>query len=411
MTIKISSQKLNDYFLFAALSGFFLYALFYQYAFSPINGALPAFAVLIFLGSFSKLKTSLRFYNPLIGIVALTIYLSTIGILFAFDRQITLKLLISHIEFLIPLLGIYIYSAGNYNKLQNLLWVIWAAISLIAISAVYYGTTTVTGAITAGTTNTLNVNVLSSFLIIGVISGLVLISTGNCSHTAKIIVIIGIIIQFVAQVNGASRRGIIVFLFILIAGIYAIVEIQYKKKPFVKVLFYLMVILGVMLIVNEVVNKPDTLLLFERFRNTGYLGDTLRRNYQAKALELFLENPLFGQGMGAVGAYAGMYSHSLYYELLACTGICGMLLFFGAVLGNNLVFFYKISKKSILDKQYELLARLMCIFIISIFIGGMAVVYIYDMYFYIMLGLIFSSSKTLKDVYHNLLHRSLAKNQ
>ena len=408
MTIKICPQRLKDNFLFATLSGFFLYALFYQYAFSPIPGALSTFAILIFISSFSKLKISFSFYNPLIGIFIFTLYLIAIGGFFAFDKQVTFYLLISHIEFMIPLFGIYIYSAGNYKKLQNLLLVIWIATTLIAFAAVNCGTTTTTGAITVGTTNTLNVNVLSSFLTMGVFSGLVLLSTDNCSRLKKTIVIIGMGLQFVAQINGASRRGIVVLLFILVAGFYTIVEVQYKRKPIVKVMFYFMVIFGIIIVVNAIVKKPDTLLLLERFRNTGYLGDALRRVYQEKAMELFFDNPLFGQGMGAVGAYAGMYSHSLYYELLACTGILGLLLFFGTVLGNNLVLYYKASKKATIDKQYELLARLMGIFIISILIGGIAVVYIYDMYFYIMLGLTFSASKTLKDVQQNEMYKRFA---
>lgn len=381
-----------DSILYVLLVIFFAYAFFYQYAYEPINGALPLLGGMILLFALAKTRKTMDFYRPLLPLLGFTIYIIITGFLFSYSFRNTGSLLVSYFEYLLPCYGMYVYCAGNSKKLKNVLWGLWLAVTLIAVQSVVNGTVTYTGAISVGSSNTLSTNVLSSFLAIGLICDLILMESYETNKFGKIILILGLIIQLISQVNSASRRGIIVFLFLLIAGIYSILQIKYKGRPIVKFVLVLLLASGVIVAFDTVMSNSERFLIIERFHSSGYLGDSLRRVYQEKALELFNDNPIFGRGLGAVGAYAGMYSHSMYHEILACTGILGFLIFLLGMLIKPGLYFLRCNKKEI-SLSLKLLARLMLVFIVSILIGGVAVVYIYDMYFYVMIGLIFSAEK------------------
>ena len=92
----------------------------------------------------------------------------------------------------------------------------------------------------------------------------------------------------------------------------------------------------------------------------------------------------------------GMYSHSMYHELLACTGIIGTFI----LVGNLIFYMLRLFSDSFkIDNDYcdlKICARSMMLFVGAILLGGFAVVYIYDMYFYVILGLIAASSKVIR---------------
>ena len=91
-----------------------------------------------------------------------------------------------------------------------------------------------------------------------------------------------------------------------------------------------------------------------------------------------------------------MYSHSLYLELLASTGIVGSFVFLGLLFVKEIVFLIQNSSdKCDMNIRKVISCRLVLVFIISILIGGIAVVYLYDLYFYIMISLILSHRKII----------------
>ena len=97
-----------------------------------------------------------------------------------------------------------------------------------------------------------------------------------------------------------------------------------------------------------------------------------------------------------MAVYAGMYSHSMYHELLACTGIVGTCILVGNLIINMVRLFIDSFKIDDGYSDLKICSRCMMLFVGAILVGGFAVVYIYDMYFYIILGLIAASSKVIR---------------
>ena len=81
-----------------------------------------------------------------------------------------------------------------------------------------------------------------------------------------------------------------------------------------------------------------------------------------------------------------MYSHSMYYETLASTGVLGGFLLFGSIL-SNMFKFLKRAKSSKLEELKMKCYMGACGFFV-ILLSGIAVVSIFDAYFYIMLGIL-----------------------
>jgi len=400
----IKFGRWSDLLFEIVLTLFFMYSFFYQYSYAPITGAFPVFGILIFILSFSRMRRSVKYYYQLIPLFLFAIYITVVSVLVPYDRSISVSLLINHFEYLLPVIGIFTYCDGKLEKLKVVFFGIWLSVSLLAIHSVFRGTVSLSGAISVGTTNMLNTNTLSSFLTIGLVSSLYLLLYFTPSWWLKTIVVVSIGIQLVSQINTASRRGIIVFVFILLSSVFVIVRDRLKHSFFKKFLVFILVLILIAWIYSWLVDNADTLVVFKRFRNSGYLGDVLRKQYQNAAVQLFLESPIFGQGLGAVQKYVGMYSHSMYYELLACTGLLGTILLLGVILLCNLKWFYIYSKRlKEINLSHSIGCLLACILVVSIFLGGVAVVYIYDMYFYIMIAILLSYKKTIIDYSTNLL--------
>ena len=270
------------------------------------------------------------------------------------------------------------------------------SIMMIAFSSLLNGHVTNTGAIIVGT---LNANVESSLLALGTISAIILFSSSQTKFYEKMILAGAILLFAKTQIDCASRRGFVVLVFLILTGILVVIQTKYKDNKLIKWLVLLIAICALLVIITTFSETLEGSVLFERFSLKANEGDRLRKVYQAKALSLFLQSPLFGTGLGYVESYVGMYSHSMYYELLACTGIIGTFILVGDLIINMLRLFSDSFK---IDDDYgdlKICARCMMIFVGAILLGGFAVVYIYDMYFYVILGLIKVSSKVVR---HNL---------
>lgn len=386
-------HEIIDTLLYIFLGLFFIYAFWYQYAFTPVGAVFPSLGGIIFALSILNIKISRGFYKELGSIYCFIIVISSFGILVAFDMSATINQVKNIIEYTIPMLGVYTFVNGQWKNFTKILRLLIVAITLVAFSSLISGHVTNTGAIVVGN---LNANVESSFMAMAIISCIIIISVST-SKFEKILICISAILCFKAQIDCASRRGFILLLFLLILGGLFSVEVKYKKKKIAKWLIVIMAICVALILITSFSNAFESTTLFERFMTDQNEGDRLRSVYQGKALTLFLRSPLFGTGLGYVAIYAGMYSHSMYFELLACTGILGTSIIVISLI-RFIIKFYKIS--ILLDDfEQELIigARCMALFTVSILLGGVAVVYIYDMYFYVMLGVIASMSKILED--------------
>lgn len=389
-------HKMVSAVLAFVLGIFFIYAFWYQYAYNPIGMGFPLIGGVILFLSLCNLKWNCGFYNYLLPVFVFVAYVTVFGLIESRNVTTSKVYVLNICEYLIPMIGVYTYIDSDYRKLLRILKMLVISIMMIAFSSLLSGHVTNTGAIIVGT---LNANVESSLLALGTISAIILFSSSQTKFYEKMILSGAILLFAKTQIDCASRRGFVVLVFLILTGMLIVIQTKYKDNKLIKWLVLLIAICALLVIITTFSETFEGSVLFERFSLKANEGDRLRKVYQAKALSLFLQSPLFGTGLGYVESYVGMYSHSMYYELLACTGIIGTFILVGDLIINMLRLFSDSFK---IDDDYgdlKICARCMMIFVGAILLGGFAVVYIYDMYFYVILGLIKASCKVIR---HNL---------
>lgn len=366
------------------ISFFLLYMLWFQYAVTTNELVMPMCAA--FMGLFiiiqHKPVSFYRYLLPILGFFTCGFLSSLIFLPLTYG----MGFLINMVKYSIPMIAIYLYVDRDRKKLETILWVISVTCVLAALSTILMGTKTSTGATTLGE---LNANALSTYLMLGLISNCLLL-TSNVSPSKKILLTGFIALQGIAQLLAASRRGILVFVFLF--GIYLLVNLiilPNSKNTLLRYLLILMLgMIGAIIFVEELLTIIGESLFLRRFIGMAgaAMGDRLRNYYQEVARDLFISSPVIGKGLGAVAKNAGVYAHSLYYETMACTGLVGMLCI--------LSLFWRLGKSCLKMKNARkspmINANLIMIMwsIAAILLAGAAVVFIYDSVFYILIAII-----------------------
>lgn len=381
---KISSNSI----LFALLLILCFYCFWFQIAYFSIPGFLPVISVLLILTMLVNHHgiidvASLR---TLKGFVIFTIFI-IFGIIFAQNKSVTAGYIVQHIKYTIPLIAIFSYIDGEKEKMRNIAWGIVIAVCLLCITA-FINPTDTAGSITV---NTLSTNTFASFLGIMESLCLYLICDDRTKPVLRKLLLGIIVVGFIMSIGVASRRGFLVYALVLIVDSFFITKYKYNNS-FGKKLFIGIVLICVFAGVGlYLFIYSGDMRLFQRFAIHNYQGDILREQYQKAAYSYFLEQPILGNGLGFVSFKNGVYSHSLYYELLACTGIIGFVIYIGFFLKRAFSLIVATKKSNINNEKCQYIV--MAVFTFSIFISGFAVVYIYDMYFFIMIALISSTDR------------------
>ena len=144
------------------------------------------------------------------------------------------------------------------------------------------------------------------------------------------------LMSFLALLSG-SRKAILALLLYIIA--YVLFE--HLPKNFFKVIGRLLIaavicwiiylcIMNIGFLYNSVGNRVESMFDF-------FSGDTeadgsvnTRFNMIEVAKEIFIDNPILGAGLNNFKylTYHGTYAHNNYYELLACLGIVGFVIYY-----------------------------------------------------------------------------------
>ena len=372
------------------LLGVLIFYIFcFQYVFCQINGLLSFLGVsLLVLEIF---RCSIRSYKNIGYIIVFIGITSIIGGITAYDLKEHVRLVINMIQYCLPMLAICGYVGCSEKKLLKILSVVSFSALMLAFSVIVMGEKfTDYGAVTVGGLNT---NVLSSFLMVGLLSQLLLLC--KCKKKPnKIVLYLAIFTGLIAQMLASSRRGLVIYVFLLVLYAVVVYFVRYKKKSLKKfILFASMMVVVLIFSANFYFLADKYVVLRRLFLGEFNRGDTLREEYQVVAFELFKESPVFGRGFGCVSAKAGMYSHSMYYEVLASTGLLGcILLLFPIVL--NIFKYFKAAKKGS-TQELKMVSYIGVGGFSSILLSGFAVVSIFDIYFYIMLGILGALSNVL----------------
>lgn len=380
-TISVLMDKAR--FLFLGITLF--YTLCFQYVFFPINNFLlilgATLAVLEFFILYFELY-GLTQYKPLLYVFLFILFSFSFGTIFAYDRQSHINLLFKIVQYCVPMLSVCGY-ARNLDKFCRLLKIISLSVFILSVALVLDGVAfTDYGAITVGDLNT---NILSSYLMIGLLAELILLCN-TATKVSSALLYLFIVVEFLAQMLSASRRGLVVFAFLLVGYVLAMFFIKYKKNSTVRAMIIIAFVIAVVLLAINFHALSDEFVIIQRFLGKYNAGDTLRTQYQNEAKKLFLNSPLVGQGFGCVAAVAGMYSHSMYYELLASNGVLGFSLLLLPLIFLALRFIR--CAHLLKNVSLKMMSFIFFFGIFAILLSGIAVVGIFDMYFYILLGLI-----------------------
>lgn len=174
----------------------------------------------------------------------------------------------------------------------------------------------------------------------------------------KTVCAILLIIQASTSILSGGRGGIVLLVVLLIATV--IINMGKKKYKIVipAAIFIVVIRFTVPWLINQFGINIKGITRIMSFFNGDLLNDG-RFELYSQSLSLFGENPVFGKGIGSIFHYLHSYSHNLFMDILAESGVLGLLIFI--VL---LVLFIK--KMFVIFRQGSLFRFLTYIFICGI---------------------------------------------
>lgn len=376
------------------------YSFFFQYAVKAIGGAMFGLCAFLILFGFvqvffvQKGRVTKSYFDPIVLFVIISVIFTLGFTAKGYGTDLSVRM----IEYVLTSYSIYLLLRECHEYIEIVFWGTSLAITLLALATFIKGVAvSSSGAIGL---EGLNSNSMSSFLLIMYFTSFCLLYKKR-RFLIRVLLLSMIAVVAVAQVSAASRRGFIVLvLFTFLSLVFGIIPLKSENKSKRRYFFYVLLLLGIgialIFLQNYLLEKT---LLGARLMGAYDGGDVARNRYQTFALQQFKEHPLLGIGLGGVAFHMGAYSHSLYYELLACTGILitpifayGIMKMFRAYwLSNRFFIAYDNQKANIY------FSRIGFIFLFCILISGIAVVMIYDFHFYYSLALIVALLSRLKD--------------
>lgn len=361
---------------------YIVYTFWFQYGLFEISGLLSLLGIIILVLCLTEIKKITR-YKLLLPIVIFFMYLFVISLF----NNISMHYCIVIWKYFIPCLGVFSYASKSEKHFRKILLTICVSCFLLAIFLILKGQVNFEGAYQL---SNLNTNQASNFFTIGFFATIFLIDLKKIKSIRNIFYVIISFMLCVAQIMCASRRGFIIMLFLIGAYIFCVMKVVLKKNYSMKILAIIIVCVAIVFLFSTYGHVFMHSAVAKRLSGENTTGDIARARYQAIAWELFKKKPIVGNGLGAVEHIAGAYSHSLYYEILSCTGILGtviLLSYFGVIIKKISYIGKKIYEK---DNIYSFQASIIISFVISFLISGIAMVFIYESYFYIVIAVLCS---------------------
>jgi len=218
---------------------------------------------------------------------------------------------------------------------------------IVAVSAVYtgdYNRAQVDGADARLGGITLNANTFAITITYGLIILLYLFKTIK-SWLLKGVILGSVLLAYRFVVASGSRKGFVIFVLIIVSWFIFSYGLQVLKKPIVAFGMAVMIFgFGI-----YAYSQLQDTVLFERLikiqeqvhstsASDGGLG--VRRQMFDQAIELTMDNPIFGVGLDhfQIASGLGTYSHNNYVEIMSTTGVLGIMIYIiiYIIMGYNL---------------------------------------------------------------------------
>ena len=388
-----------------AVVALIFYAFFVQYAIRPLSYAMALLsAVCIMFSVLYLIACGIQRYQSFYYIILLFVFVSLgFGLILGVSASMSLYVGLRMLEYSMTGLSVYMFSIMHRERFTHILFFTWLSIFLLAASVLLKGTMVSYGAIGLAE---LNSNELSSFLLLAVFCAFLLYGeTGSVLQRGCIWLSLALFLTL--QVETASRRGFVVMVFMLVLQfVFVLLPYNDAKRSRKRMIFYLfLVMVGAIALVALYDYIMTETVLGERLSGNMIGGDQARMQYQTFAMEQFRKDPAFGIGIGGVAFLNGVYSHSLYLEGLACTGLIGSVPLFLALAAPIRRLIKKLlpSRRDRLSGEETYFYKTTLLYLSAIVISGVAVVMIYDFYFYLSLGLIAAEIKITENKRREML--------
>ena len=307
------------------------------------------------------------------------------GFVIVTNKEVLLSSIITYLSFLVLCLAIYnlCVSFGSTKWLTDIVLIanMACALSVILFGEAYNNGIQVK---TMGPLN--NPNYLGISMLYGIFACLVRMDTKNWKETVFHYLIIGIF-TYVIILSG-SRSSLIGIVILLLTYMLLGIDVNHIRTRFNvrHIIYFITLVIAGCFIISYIVTDFINTAAFERLLLLTREGGTSgRTNLYDIALELFISSPFIGIGYNNFATVSGMgyFSHSVYAETLACTGIIGCILWFAPYFtcANELI---KLRKSG-----FEKNNRWIALFVLIVFMGLFGITY-YVLQSMVMFTVLFS---------------------
>ena len=181
----------------------------------------------------------------------------------------------------------------------------------------------------AGITAQTSVNAFYIAIFVGIIFLKVLFQKQGKKRNMCFLVI-GVVALFIT-----GKRGMLIYTLISMITVFLYVTLRDRKNGLKY--FSALLVVGIIGYI-AIINIPATQQIIEKNIILQERGDVLngRDVLWKKSIEVFENNSIFGIGLGTIQNIIGEYSHNVYIQLLAETGIVGLLVYVAAFLYSML---------------------------------------------------------------------------
>lgn len=398
------------------IAGFILYTQYLQYVFKAIPSMVTILGALVLGIGYIGILNCRKYWSPF-EVNEFTMmfffFAATLVTGFASSPNITVHIrywITSFTYFL--LVPCFMYLIGNKRRLcifcaLYMIFSILCAITLLHNPVVYYERAA-EGA-RYSLSKSLNVNMLGQFFMLGGWGCCLLMNFFPKFQKYGLAIIV---LLFYANNLTGSRKNLIAI--ILTVGLWFVIcWMPDNKKNIFKVLLMIIAIISItyycyihFYLNSDIAQRMTQIFVSSDGKENG------RFDMYRIAVYIFKKYPIFGLGFHGFGLWIGnvnTYSHATYAELLACTGICGSVLFLGMYVYSFvkiLVLIIRIRKIEELKDSLVMLKMALILWVIIIFMSS-TVIYFYELIGFMVWGILFSIIQiTKKDISEYMLERT-----
>lgn len=296
------------------------------------------------------------------------IYAFLTGFFVCIDKSVFLNSCFRYFSFAFLIYSIWYvcYKSKNINWLINTIFI---SSLICAFSAFFFGKEYQVEVLVKTMSSINNPNTLGLTMIMGIFTIVLNLKKNKKNFIVNYLILI---LFLLVIIRCGSRKSLFAGVALIILGIIDFLSSDDKIKGKInikKLVIYVVIIISVccayFFVINNYINSSSFIRLQKLFSDGG---TSVRLELYRLAIEYWKTSPLFGIGLDQYKILCpyGFFSHSTYAELLSCTGIFGIIIFFFPIISLIL----KLLKKIFINNKISYTSKIVLLMIfIELFIG------------------------------------------